>query len=128
MNPVRAGLPGGLVVDLVLLGLAGLAARTGARRGAVVPAFELAGLLVALAVGLTVAAPLGAGSSPLVHLGGDVLVVLLAVMIGRRVAGGSGSRSPPGSARQDWAGWTPPAAPCCGPRWCSPAAGCWPTC
>jgi len=65
VNPVRAGLPGGLIVDLVLLGLAGLAARTGARRGAVVPAFGLAGLLVALAVGLTVAARLGAGSSPL---------------------------------------------------------------
>jgi len=85
VNPLRAGLPGGLVVDLMLLGLAGLAARTGWRRGAVVPAFGLAGLLVALAVGLTVAARLGAGSSPLVHLGGDVLVVLLAVMIGRRV-------------------------------------------
>jgi len=59
VNPVRAGLPGGLVVDLVLLGLAALAARTGWRRGAVEPAFGLAGLLIALAV-------------------------LLAVMIGRR--------------------------------------------
>jgi len=85
VNPVRAGLPGRLVVDLVLLGLAGLATRTGWRRGAVVPAFGLAGLLVALAVGLTVAARLGAGPSPLVHLGGDVLAVLLAVTIGRRV-------------------------------------------
>jgi len=84
VNPLRAGLPGGLVVDLVLLGLAGLAARTGARRGAVVPAFGLAGLLIALAVALTAAARLGAESSPVVHLGGDVLAVLLAVIIGRR--------------------------------------------